>query len=430
MNSLSFRVCRHSLTSLGTLALALGVGCSDGATIITRTDPLAPPAPAPSGEQPGAGEPALGPLYALETSVFGPDDSVTSYVTLTDTLDLDALTTDTAREFSGYSFISSVGGKLLVSDGEAPTITRYDIGADFSWNETARVNFGGMGVTGGAAGFERHWFVDQDTAYLTLDVTERIVWSPTEMVILGVMADSALVPERDGLQLDATFNRQPRRRPGPVLKPFYYRDSDWYLFGQTTSIAVYDPVTHEERSIIDVPCPSLEVPSQDEAGNTYFSSWTYGPVLGLYGLGPELCVRRITPDSRLDESWTPDLAAWTGGNPVHVFRYMRDGKGIGTVIRVDEVDIDFSVYDEKEALELDNHWGLWLFDLEAETARPIEGVDGIAGGFFYAEFDGRSFVAVPNAEWSRSQVYEIDTEGTATPRFESTGFINDWIRVR
>lgn len=378
------------------------------------------------------GDPSsLPPLYALATSLYGTDDSVLSYVTLTDTLELSELPRAKAREFPGYSFISESGGKLLVSDGEAPTITSYEIAEDLSWQESASVNFGNLGVDGGGAGFERHWFLDEDTAYITLDVTKRILWSPSQMEIMGVMEDTALQPEREGLQLDATFNRQPRRLRGPILKPFYYRDEDWYLFGPTTSIAVYDPLTHVEQSIIDVPCPSLEVPSQDEAGNTYFSTWTYGPTLGLYGLGPELCVRRITPESTLDEAWAPDLTAWTGGRPVNVFRYMRAGKAVGTVLHTDELDLDFSAgYDEDEAAELDNHWRLWLFDLEAETAQPIEGIEGIGSGFFWANFEDRTFLFVPDADWSQSSVFELDTDGTATKRFESAGFINDWIRVR
>jgi hypothetical protein len=412
---------RHFHVCLGTIALSLGVGCSDDATIVSMEEaPAVPP----------AGEPELGPLYALETSLFGTDDTVSSYVTLMDTLDIDSVPTDRAREFSGYSFVSAVDGKLLVSEGEEPTITKFDIGADLAWNELARVNFGNYGVSGGGAGFERQWFLDSNTAYLTLEVTQRIIWSPTEMAIRGVMSDSALLETRDGLQLDATFNRQPRAMRGPILKPFYYRDDQWVQFGQTTSIAVYDPVTHEETSIIDVPCPSLEVPTQDEAGNTYFSTWTYGPTLGLYGLGPELCVRRITPESTLDESWAPDLRAWTGGNPVGVFKYLRDGKAVGTVMQIDEVDVDFGTYDEDEALELDNHWRLWMFDLENETAAPIEGIGAVSLGFSSATFDGRTFVFVPNVDWSRSTVFELNTDGTATQRFESLGFINDWIRVR
>jgi hypothetical protein len=411
----------------GALTLLAGAACSDGSRVISL--PLES-----SGGEPttlGSDEPSLGPLYALSTTLYGTDDSVLSYVTLTDTLDISELPPGEAREFPGYSFVSSVNGKLLVSDGESPTITSYDIGTELTWQESARVDFSNLGLSGGGAGFERNWLKDADTAYLTLEVTGRVIWSPAEMVIQGVMDDTALVRERDGLQLDATFNRQPRMWKGPILKPFYYRDEDWYLFGRTTSIAVYDPATNAEQSIIDVPCPSLEVPSQDEAGNTYFSTWTYGPTLGLYGLGPELCVRRITPESTLDESWTPDLTAWTGGRPVNVFRYMREGKAVATVLHTDEVDIDYSAgYDEEAAAELDSHWRLWFFDLEAETARPIEGIDDVGSGFFWANFEGRTFLFAPNLDWSRSSVFELDTDGNATKRFESAGFINDWIRVR
>lgn len=286
-------------------------------------------------------------------------------------------------------------------------------------------------MTGGGAGFERHWFMNGETAYLTLEVTSRVVWSPADMLIKGVMDDTALVPERDGFVLDATFNRQPRMLKGPILIPFYYRDEDWYLFAPVTSIAVYDRVTNAESAIIDVPCPGLEVPSQDEVGNTYYSSWTYGPTLGLYGLGPAPCIRRITPDSTLDETWTPDFTEWTDGRPVHVFRYLRDGKAVGSVLHVDEVDIDFSVYDEEESWELDNHWKLWVFDMETQSGTPIEGIEEAVGsGFFSASIDGRTFLFVPNTDWSRSSVYELDLDGQALKRFETTGFINDFIRVR
>lgn len=419
---------RRTGVGLGIAGVLGSAACSDDAILLEAPSPGASETPPdPEG---GAGS-ELGPVYALHTSVYVTDDTVSGYVTLTDTLDISALPEEGAREFPGYAFISSVDGKLLVSDGESPTITRFDITPDLDWQELDRVSFANAGVTGGGAGFERHWFLNSTTAYVTLDVTKRVIWNPTDMVISGVMEDSALEPERDGLQLDATFNRQPRMLEGPILKPFYYRDADWFRFGQTTSIAVYDRTTHVEQKIVDVPCPSLEVPSQDEVGNTYFSSWTYGPVLGLYGEGPELCVRRIKPDSTLDEAWEPDLTAWTGGRPVNVFRYMRAGKAVGTVLHTDEVDIDYGAgYNDEDAARLDSHWRLWFFDLEAETAKPIENVDATGSGFFWSNLDGRSFVFAPNADWSRSKVYELDTEGNATERFETNGFVNDWVRVR
>ncbi len=93
--------------------------------------------------------------------------------------------------------------------------------------------------------------------------------------------------------------------------------------------------------------------------------------------------------------------------------------------------LDFgAAYDEEQAALLDEHWRLWLFDLEAETARPIDGIEGIGRGWFWSDFGGRTFVFVPNAEWSATKVFELDTEGNASERFEAVGFITDWSRVR
>lgn len=425
-----------------TLGLLASLACSDEATVLQPTTTTEQPNQPAASDGPGAepttpGEPtppaepgAEEPLYALQTYVFT-DDNVTSYVTLTNSLDIGELPPDEAREFPGYAFITAVDGKLLVSDGETPTVTRYEITPDHQWQELDAISFANQGVTGGTAGFERHWFKDANTAYLTLDIRKRVIWNPTEMRIVGVMEDSALELERDGLQLDATFNRQPRVMRGPVLKPFYYRDADWFVFGQTTPVAVYDPATNAEQKIIDVPCPALEVPSQDEAGNTYLSAWTYGATLGLYGLGPANCIRRIKPDATLDEEWNPDLTAWTDGRPVKTFRYLGNDKAVATVLHTDELAIDFTQpYDEDDATELELHWRLWLFDLEAQTARPIDNIGAIDSAFLWSVFEGRTFVFVPYSDWSRSKVFELDAEGNATERFEAVGFVNEWIRIR
>lgn len=369
-------------------------------------------------------------LFALQTFVYQPDDDITlSYVALTDTLDVKGvLPLDEARELPGYAFISSVNGKLLVSSGELPVITQYEIGADRSWNELERLSFGQYGLE--SAGMERHWFLNERVAYLTYEVTGRIVWDPTDMTILDVKEDSNLELEREGLVLDATFNRPPLMPKGPVLKPFYYRDADWLHFGPRTPIAVYDPETHAEQDILDVPCPALEVMSQDEEGNTYFSPWTYGPALSLFGLGPAPCIRRVKPDSTLDEEWAPDLSEWTGGRPVQVLRYVGDGKAVATVLHVDEVQGDFSNgYDEELSWELDAHYRLWAFDLKAETAHPIEAVGPSGSGFNMAAIDGRTFLFVPNDTWSVTTIFELEADGQARERFKVPGVVNNWIRV-
>jgi hypothetical protein len=377
-------------------------------------------------------EPALEHLYAFQTFVYQADETTLSYVGLTDTIDVEGtLDLADAREFRSYSFISSIGGKLLVSLGEAPEIIQYDVQSAALWHETGRLSFGHYGVPSYGAGWERHWFKDEHTAYLTHEVTSRIVWDPTDMVILDVKDDTALESERDALVLDAAFNRPPHIYDGPVLKPFYYRDEDWYLFGSSTAIAVYDPRTHAERAVIDAPCPALEVMSQDEDGNTYFSPWTYGPALSLFGEGPSPCVRRVKNDGTLDEDWAPELSAWTGGRPVQVLRYVGDGKAVGTVLHLDEVSGDFtSGYDEELALELDAHWRLWWFDLEAETANLIDEIGSSGSGFNLSTLGGRTFVFVPNGDWSETTAFELGPDGHGSERFRVPGLLNNWLQLR
>jgi hypothetical protein len=405
--------------------IALSAACSDGATVITRADE-----PAIDASEVGSGEPQA--VYALHTGIAQPDGTNIGYVALLPSLDVSGeLSLAGAREFPGYAFITSVNGKLLVSDGEAPTVTQFDVSDALDWIETATLSFASVGSFPFGASFERHWFLDDHVAYLTTDVTSRVVWDPTDFVIRGVMEDTTLEAERDGLVLDAAFNRPPRMPQGPVVKLYYYRDEDWFRFGPETPVVVFDPETHAEASVVNVPCPALETSSQDERGNTYLSPWTYGPELGLFGEGPETCIRRLNADAALDAGWTPDLRSWTGGRPVQTFRYLRDGKALGTVLHVDEVEGDFaSGYDAALAEELRAHWRLWFFDLERESAQPILGIGPSSPGFSMDNVDDRTFVFVPNEEWGETTVYELGLDGAATARFTVDGTVSRLIRLR
>jgi hypothetical protein len=206
-------------------------------------------------------------------------------------------------------------------------VTRYEIGADRSWTELGSLSFGNDGVVD--AGFGRQWLLDEHTAYLEMEKTKRIVWDPTELVIRGVREDSALEPLRGKLEIEPGLNRRPRLHRGSVLRPFYYVEkTDWLEYAPTSQIAVYDPATGEERSMVDAPCPGLYVGTQDEAGNTYFGLWDALPKLALYGQGPAPCVARVSLDGTLDAQWAPDLTAWAGGRYVMVsLRRERQGTG-------------------------------------------------------------------------------------------------------
>jgi hypothetical protein len=144
---------------------------------------------------------------------------------------------------------------------------------------------------------------------------------------------------------------------------------------------------------------------------------------------------RIKPDLTLDEDFTTDFSEWTDGRYIHNFRYMNDGRALANVLHPEELDADFSrPYDPDVAERIGEtgaHWKLWLFDLEAGTAAPVEGIDvGVGSGAQFAAIDGRTFIFAPYDDWGKTKVYEIDDDGVATERFEVAGDVFKWIRVR
>jgi hypothetical protein len=392
--------------------------------------------PAASGAGPEAPLPSAtstGPVYALMTQVYDVDDR-SVYVSLSNTLDINAVDLAQAREFPGVANLAGIGGRLLISSGLEPSITEYSISDDLSWHQGRTVNFGQYPLTDNA-NFYYQFILDDNTAYLPYDAGKRIVWNPSEMSITGQMEDTALAAARDGLLLEAGGNRNGVKYEAAVLQAFFYHDEDWFRFSPESLVAAYDPETHLERELMNLPCPGLSLATRDEAGYTYFATWSFLGTLALYGNGPAPCAARVTPDLRLDTAWTTDFTDLTGGRYVNNFRYIGGGKALANVLHHELIDADFSAsYDADVATLIDGsgpHWRLWLFDLEGRSAAPVEGIDvAIASGAQFAVLDGRTFVFLPYDEWSKSMVYELDAEGRATPRFEVTGDVFKWIRVR
>lgn len=385
----------------------------------------------PSESDPDGDGGERGPVFALMTQVYSVDDR-TVYIALTDTVDIDEVPLDEAREFGGVANFAPVGDRLLVSDGEQPVITAFDITADLQWEEQESVSFANYPLYDNA-NFYYHFIVDAHTAYLPFETSKRIVWDPTAMEIVGTLEDSALELHKNGLDLYGSGNRNAARFEGPALQSFFYVDADFFDYGTESAIAAYDPVSHEEIAVIDAPCPGLGIATPDEQGNTWFGTWDYIGLRALYGVGPAPCAVRVGPDLTVAE--TTDFTAWTDGRYVNNFRYVGDGRAIGNVLHHEELDVDFSgPFDatvEERAWSSGPHWRLWMFDLDAEEAHPVEGIDvDIGSGAQFAVLEGRTFVFLPYLDWSRTKVYEIDADGVATEHLDVVGDVFKWERLR
>lgn len=378
-----------------------------------------------NGTQPDSDE----PVYAMLFIVWS-DDGPTGYVSLSDTVERSSVVLNEAREVPGYASIAAVGGNLLVASGDEPSITRYSIGDDLTWQDGPTLSFANQGLE--EAGFYRQYLADDDTAYLELEVNKRVLWDPMALEIRDVLETSSLPLERDGLPLFANYNRAYHRFDGNVLRPFSYHDEDWYEWAADTQIVVYDAATQEEAGVLDAPCPALDTVSRDEAGNLYFSTWEYGALHGLSGR-PAPCVAKINADGTLGTM--PDLTQWTEGRQLKLFHYLSDGKGVAAVLHHEEYgDIDFTALDIDGFYDIDGlHYRLWLFDLEQETARPLEGIAegyNVNATYSIAKLDGKSFLFVSAEDFSNTKVYELDASGSVTERFEVPGVVYQWLKVR
>lgn len=379
------------------------------------------------------------PVYAMVTHVWS-DDGPTGYVALMNSLDPMEVSLETAREFPGYTSAGVASGQLLVSpSAEDLTIERYRITDHLDWEETGALSFVNEGAE--AVGFYRQYLSRDHEAYVDVDVTGRVIWDPVAFEVHGLGPNTDLPLQQDGLDLFANFNRTYFVFDGEPLRPFSYHDQDWFRWSADTRIAVYDPRTHETRDILRAPCPGLDTITRDEDGNTYLGTWEYSALEPLMRTGAAPCVVRLTPQNTLDEAWNPDLTDLTGGRHVVNFRYVGGGKAVAAVLHAEEYGdgYDFT----RLAEQVDDFWEvaahfhrLWLFDLEARTAAPVEGIedfDFTNPGFFHAVVDGRVFLFLSDGSsnnYSTTGVYELEPSGRVTRRFEAPGGVIQWMRVR
>lgn len=390
-------------------------------------------------DEPGSGvgteheapEDGTGPAYAVMSQVIDADGDRKVYVNVTESLDVDSFDFDGAREYSGVANIAAIGGRLYVSDGEQPLITQYSITDDLEWIEQGRIGFQNYPV-GDNANLFGQYQIDDRTMYLHFDVSSRIVWDPKKLEIKDVLEDSVLEVTKGDLTLTAAGNHSGLRYEGDTLQVFFYHDEDWFDFGDTSYVAVYDRETHVEKAVIEGPCPGLAVNSMDEDGNTYFSAWDYTPLLALYGEGPAPCVARVTKDGELDADFETDLSPLTGGRHVMNFRYVRDGWGFADVLHHELLDADFEA--EMDPTVLDQIWegnafALWRIDIENGTAEPYEDVGATGMGWRTQTVDGHTYLFMPSPDWTSSTAYELDADGDAEKLLEVQGDLS-WLRIR
>lgn len=388
-------------------------GGEDVTALVASESQPAPDAPAPPA-------PALAPLYALATEVFTAEDTLT-YVVLVPSLDAGQIDIDRGLEVFDVANIAASEGRLFVSDRGRGRVTRYRVGADASLSEDGAISFTNYGVPDPGT----NTFVRADKAYLfDYNTGDHIVWNPTSLEITGSIV--APVQRTGSLEAsDAVLRGDTLYRTLSWFDWGNYRTlDDQFLIGLDTQRDQVVSVVGEDR------CAGLTRHNgPDETGRVFFSNSVYSVTERLVRGTRESCALRLPPNAdKFAADWRLVFAEATGGREAAAFDYLGEGKGLITVFHDERVSIDADT--NPEELVWSANWRLWHLDLEARSARPIEELGWLAGGYRTVRVDDEALVMVASEDYAETRAYSISPDGRASLRFTIPGYSSQLIRVR
>lgn len=404
--------------ALAALAASLSVSCGGRDATVLPGSSAGAPSPAPDDVEPPSAE----PVYVTSSIVFDSDGQNT-YVSLLSSLEPQSVDLQGAREFPGWSSIWGHEGKLFISDGEAPTITRFAVGDDGGLSDEGRLNFLNQG-----AQYADSAFVGPDKAYVFAE--QGVVWSSRSLGITGSF-ELPVVPDREGGMLYSGLRtgRGLAVRGNRTYVATSWGNWDEYAVSEDSIIVVLDNDTDRVIEMLPVPCPYIDVASMDDDGNIYFSNWVYsvGPTL-LYGKKPACAARIRAGEDRIDPDWSLTFADVTGGREAAALRFVGERQALISVYHQEQAQLGAQT--DPAALADAANWRFWLLDLDTLAARPIDAIGYHAGGFATARIDSRTFLMVPSADYESTSVYEITPDGAAQPRWTVQGWATELFALR
>lgn len=373
--------------------------------------------------------PAQSPLFAVPTEVYGPNfETSASYVPIVPSLDVARIELASAREVGGRASVATVGQWLFIASSTAPVIERFEIVADGSLREAGRLSFANYGVPeffsidpwGGV-------FISPEKAYIFNGSDgSHVVWNPSTLEITGEIAGPGI--PRNGYNFESVSVVRGDR----LYRIFTLLNYDtWEFLPAPQYLVVYDLTNDTVLSTTpETRCPQLySRPFIDEKGDIYFSGWVWTPGLTLTSDYPQSCALRVPAgQDAFDPSWQLNFGAdVTGGREAGILRYLGDGQALLDVFHAERTTIDAST--DPQELSNTPNWRLWSIDLETGVGAPVEGLDFKAGGYQDVDVGGRTFLMVPNADYSETTAYEV-IAGQATRGFAIQGSAYHMVKLR
>ncbi|HTV19911.1 MAG TPA: hypothetical protein VMG12_14600 [Polyangiaceae bacterium] len=365
---------------------------------------------------------AEGPLYALQTSVSTDTDS-TTYVALFDALDAGQLDLSGAREFAGYADLAVVDGKVFVSSGEAPEVSRFALGAEGRLQDDGIVSFANYIDD---ANFYNQKVVSAAKVYLMGD-GEIVIWNPSTLEITGTLALPEL-PVRENIRPYIALDRGAVLRDNLLFATAAWSDTEELNMLGDSRIVVIDVEQDAVVDVLEAPCPDLGVADRDEAGNLYFSNWVYSPGATLLSGASPACLVRIAAGSTTLDNWSLGYAQVNGREGAAI-SYVGGGKWLYSSFLGDPAEFDAQSDDWFPWLFGDT-WQLEVLDPALGTSSIVSSLPKNGGGYYSARLDGVTHVLIPGDEYASTSVHALGADGAVAHELDVVGWSTRLFRVR
>ncbi|MEY4544535.1 MAG: hypothetical protein RL685_730 [Pseudomonadota bacterium] len=386
--------------------------------------PSTPTAMLPSPEP----APATEPAFLLGTRIWD-DTSTTSYFNVVSSID-SGVTVDPARalEVPGAAKLYSVPGIgwFGVGQGEAPTITRYTLGADDNLVAGESISLQSYGVRDL---WDTLYVVSPTKAYYP-DRAEGqlIVWNPSTMLVTG----SIPLPQTLRPGYLAVYAYAPIVRGTQLLISVGW--FDWDVEDSVlpeTGLLVLDTTTDAvQRFDVDTRCGGVTQPIALADGDTYLVSSAIAAAAHRLGrLATEPCALRVRQaEDRIDPGYLMPLAQLTGG--ALAGEPAPSGQA-GLLLRVFDpalVNTDAALLTWEITGSPAWRWARW--DLSGQALVPLSELSPSTADVLWFRMGERVFASETAADYSQTTLLELTASGGVERRATVPGFLHGIAQVR
>jgi hypothetical protein len=421
---------RSSLRSLLVLSALTAIACGDddeggsnnpgdagpATNVDAGLDGSSPlDATTPSGDAGDSGAVVVAPptpagsLFAVGTWVTT-GEVTNAYIKVVSDLAVDQkveVKTD-SLEAIGFADIKVWNNKLFVSTGK--TVTSYVIGNTGVFTKETTVDFSAKASD---AGIYKHAFVSPTVAYLTGD-NSWIRWNPTTLQIEPdkEIPFPATIAAREGITPFYSFDRGFVVRGNRIFQSIYWTDFVNYKMTASSAIAVIDTDTSKLLTVLDASCPGLDSASLDDAGNVYFSGWSFNIGATVVNGAAKGCAVRIAANTEVvDPSFKLTFADVTGGHEAIGLRYIGNDKFLLDVFREDRNVYNPATDKISDWLNKDNSV-FATYDAVTREYKELPALGYHSPGYYSERLGEQFFLLVRNAPQGKTEFVQLLSDGS------------------